>query len=36
MSPEQELEDESLIYADKEPDIGALTDAYDTCLIDLD
>jgi len=32
----QELEDESLIYADKKPDIGALADAYDTCLVDLD
>jgi len=31
-----ELEDESLIYADKEPDVNALTDAYDTCLIDLE
>jgi hypothetical protein len=32
----QELEDESLIYVDKKPDIGALTNAYDTCLVDLD
>ena len=32
----QEMEDEALIYLDKEPDINALVDAYDTCLIDLD
>lgn len=32
----QEIEDESLVYLDKKPDIGALADAYDTCLIDLD
>jgi hypothetical protein len=36
MNDIQQLEDESLIYVDKEPDIGALTNAYDTCLIDLD
>ena len=36
MNDIQQLEDESLIYVDKEPDIGALADAYDTCLIDLD
>jgi hypothetical protein len=30
------LEGESLIYLDKEPDVGALTYAYDTALIDLD
>jgi len=36
MNDIQELEEESLIYADKRPDIGALTDAYDTCLVDLD
>jgi hypothetical protein len=36
MNPIQEIEDESLVYVDKEPDIGALTNAYDTCLIDLD
>ncbi len=29
-------EGEALIYVDKEPDIGALSDAYDTCLIELD
>ena len=32
----QELEDESLVYLDKEPDISALSNAYDTCLVDLD
>lgn len=32
----QEMEDEALIYLDKEPDINALVNAYDTCLIDLD
>ena len=32
----QEMEDEALIYLDKGPDINALVDAYDTCLIDLD
>ena len=26
----QEIEDESLVYVDKEPDIGALANAYDT------
>jgi hypothetical protein len=36
MNPLQEIEDESLVYLDKKPDIGALTNAYDTCLIDLD
>ena len=36
MNPVQEIEDESLVYLDKKPDIGALSDAYDTCLIDLD
>jgi len=36
MTESLELEDESLIYADKEPDVNALTDAYDTCLIDLE
>jgi hypothetical protein len=36
MNPVQEIEDESLVYLDKKPDIGALADAYDTCLIDLD
>jgi len=36
MNDIQQLEDESLIYVDKEPDIGALANAYDTCLIDLD
>ena len=36
MNDIQQIEDESLIYVDKEPDIGALADAYDTCLIDLD
>jgi len=36
MNPVQEIEDESLVYVDKEPDIGALANAYDTCLIDLD
>lgn len=30
------LEGESLIYLDKEPDVGALTYAYETALIDLD
>jgi hypothetical protein len=28
-------EGEALIYVDKEPDVGALAEAYDTCLIDL-
>ena len=28
-------EGEALIYVDKEPDVGALSEAYDTCLIDL-
>jgi len=36
MSEYQEIEDEALVYAEKEPDIGALADAYDTCLSDLD
>ena len=36
MNDIQELEDESLVYLDKKPDIGALSNAYDTCLIDLD
>ena len=36
MNDIQEIEDESLVYLDKKPDIGALADAYDTCLIDLD
>lgn len=36
MNEVQELEDESLIYVDKKPDINALADAYDTCLVDLD
>jgi hypothetical protein len=36
MNPVQEIEDESLVYLDKKPDIGALANAYDTCLIDLD
>jgi hypothetical protein len=36
MNDIQQIEDESLIYVDKKPDIGALTNAYDTCLIDLD
>ena len=36
MNDIQEIEDESLVYLDKEPDIGALANAYDTCLIDLD
>jgi hypothetical protein len=36
MNPLQEIEDESLVYLDKKPDIGALANAYDTCLIDLD
>ena len=36
MNDIQELEDESLVYLDKKPDIGALSNAYDTCLVDLD
>jgi hypothetical protein len=36
MNYTQEIEDESLIYLDKEPDIGALRNAYDICLVDLD
>jgi hypothetical protein len=36
MNPVQEIEDESLVYLDKKPDIGALAEAYDNCLIDLD
>lgn len=36
MNDIQEMEDESLVYVDKKPDIGALADAYDTCLVDLD
>lgn len=36
MNYTQEMEDEAMVYVDKEPDIGALSDAYDTCLIDLD
>jgi hypothetical protein len=36
MNDIQQIEDESLVYLDKEPDIGALANAYDTCLIDLD
>ena len=36
MNDIQEMEDEALIYLDKEPDINALVNAYDTCLIDLD
>ena len=30
------MEDEAMVYVDKEPDIGALSSAYDDCLIDLD
>jgi hypothetical protein len=33
---EAEIGDESLIYADDEPDVGMLTMAYDTILIELD
>ena len=36
MNDVQQLEDESLVYLDKKPDISALANAYDTCLIDLD
>ena len=36
MNNVQQIEDESLVYLDKEPDINALADAYDTCLVDLD
>ena len=36
MNDVQQLEDESLVYLDKKPDINALADAYDTCLVDLD
>ena len=36
MNDIQEIEDESLVYLDKKPDIGALANAYDTCLVDLD
>lgn len=36
MNDVQEIEDESLIYLDKKPDINALSNAYDTCLVDLD
>lgn len=36
MNDIQQIEDESLVYLDKKPDIGALSNAYDTCLIDLD
>ena len=32
----ESLEGEEMIYVEKEPDIGALSNAYDTCLIDLD
>ena len=31
-----ELEDESMIYAEDEPDVKALTDAYNTALLDND
>ena len=30
------LEGEAMIYVEKEPNIGELANAYDTCLIDLD
>ena len=30
------LEGEAMIYVEKEPNIGELSNAYDTCLIDLD
>lgn len=36
MNYTQEMEDEAMVYVDKEPDIGALSSAYDDCLIDLD
>ncbi len=36
MSNLTEEEDLSLVYADKEPNVGALQNAYDTCLLDLD
>ena len=36
MSDPTEEQYESMVYADKEPDVGALTDAYDRCLLDLD
>ena len=32
----EELEGEAMIYVEKEPNIGELANAYDTCLIDLD
>jgi hypothetical protein len=31
-----EEQDEAMVYVDKEPDIGSLSNAYDNCLIDLD
>ena len=36
MNDIQEMEDEALVYVDKKPNIEALSDAYDTCLVDLD
>ena len=36
MNYAQEMEDEAMIYLDKEPDVGALASAYDDCLINLD
>lgn len=36
MNYTQEMEDEAMVYVDKEPDVGALASAYDDCLIDLD
>ena len=36
MSNLTEEEDLSLVYVDKEPNVGALQNAYDTCLLDLD
>lgn len=36
MSDPTEEQYESMVYAEKEPDVGALTNAYDRCLLDLE
>jgi len=36
MSDLTEDQEESMIYAGSKPNVNALTDAYDTCLLDLD
>ena len=36
MSDPTEEQYESMVYLDREPDVGALADAYDRCLLDLE